>query len=307
MTQQLSISSLGLNLIKNYETFHAQAQHTPPFGYIIGYNHSTNIENQQILSKSEATDILKQDIVAIEQIICTHVKTCLNQYQFDALCSLIFNIGETAFLNSDLLQALNTDKMFDAAHEFDHWCKAVIDGDIHIIDTLVRRRALEKYLFLCTPADQHISPLLDIIQFSEKPALIQNPYKETNIFITTPPEDVQQSSLDLPDSIDTIALRLQALTQNQGYEAHSGISLEVTQKESTVTASLSETSQNLQIRKVTLSLLALLGITLFLTSISFIINSGLEANYYTSLSALCIGATICLSSLYYLVKTYIHH
>ena len=47
-----------------------------------------------------------QDLYSVEQAIIRLVKVKLNQNQFDALCSLIFNIGISTFNTSTLLASL---------------------------------------------------------------------------------------------------------------------------------------------------------------------------------------------------------
>lgn len=51
--------------------------------------------------------VLKSDLQKCANEIKRSVKVPLNQNQFDALCSLIFNIGVGAFRNSTLLKYLN--------------------------------------------------------------------------------------------------------------------------------------------------------------------------------------------------------
>jgi len=52
----------------------------------------------------------------------------LSQGQFDALCSLAFNIGPKKFLESDVVRALNNGRVLDAANGFDVWRKGEING-----------------------------------------------------------------------------------------------------------------------------------------------------------------------------------
>lgn len=68
----------------------------------------------------------------------------LSQNQFDALVSLVYNIGETAFSNSTLLKKLNAKDYQGAADQFPRWNK----GGGQVLKGLVRRRADERDLFL---------------------------------------------------------------------------------------------------------------------------------------------------------------
>jgi lysozyme len=68
----------------------------------------------------------------------------LTQNQYDALCSLIYNIGREAFKNSTLLKLLNVGKSpKDIGPQFDRWNK----GGGRVLAGLVKRRAVERDLF----------------------------------------------------------------------------------------------------------------------------------------------------------------
>ena len=66
------------------------------------------------------------------------------QNQFDALCSLVYNIGIVNFRTSTLLRKLNKKKYKRAAKEFPKWRRA--NGKV--LRGLVKRRKAEKELFL---------------------------------------------------------------------------------------------------------------------------------------------------------------
>jgi lysozyme len=72
----------------------------------------------------------------------------LTQNQFDALVSLVFNIGVRAFRGSPTLRRLNEGRPLEAAMAMELWRKADLEGERIVIDALVRRRAAEKALFL---------------------------------------------------------------------------------------------------------------------------------------------------------------
>ena len=73
----------------------------------------------------------------------------LSQSQFDALVSLVFNIGGGAFRKSTLLQKLNAGDYAGASNEFMRWIKA--KG--RVLGGLVTRRAAERALFLSEVQD----------------------------------------------------------------------------------------------------------------------------------------------------------
>ena len=107
----------------------------------------------------------------IEQLIEETVLAPLNQNEFDALVSLVFNIGGDAFRGSDVLAFLNSGEKLSAGEAFTAWRKAKLNDRLIIVDALVRRRAAEKALFLRHPGGMPIAPSVHIRpQLDEKAA-----------------------------------------------------------------------------------------------------------------------------------------
>lgn len=148
MGQQLTISPIGLKLIKSYEGFRSSDRLLVSGQRVVGYGHRVNGHEAMTLTKTAAERLLKEDLSLFESMINENVHAPLSQSQFDALCSLAFNIGPKAFLSSEVLHALNNGRPLDAASAFDVWRKSNIDGRTYIVDALVRRRTAEKALFL---------------------------------------------------------------------------------------------------------------------------------------------------------------
>ncbi|ECD2012167.1 lysozyme, partial [Salmonella enterica subsp. enterica serovar Give] len=67
----------------------------------------------------------------------------LNQNQYDALCSLIFNIGASAFTGSSVRRYLNAGNYTAAADAFLKWSRAGSNPTI-----LAPRRGRERAMFL---------------------------------------------------------------------------------------------------------------------------------------------------------------
>lgn len=100
-------------------------------------------EDQPITLEQEL-EYLRQDIYNTEEIIKHFVIVDLNQNQFDALVSFVFNVGDGHFIKSELLAALNKGLYNLAAQyfvEYDH-AGAVVSTP------LLRRREYEQTLFL---------------------------------------------------------------------------------------------------------------------------------------------------------------
>jgi lysozyme len=71
------------------------------------------------------------------------VKRPLNQNQWDALVSFVYNVGAGNFISSTMLKLLNQGDYKGAAGEFPKWVHT--NGQIN--PGLVRRRAAERALF----------------------------------------------------------------------------------------------------------------------------------------------------------------
>jgi lysozyme len=144
---QMKISEQGLALIRRFEGFSAQAYRCPAGVMTIGYGHTISAGEHfpaAGLSVDEAEILLKKDVEATEQAICRLVDAALNQQQFDALVSFVFNIGIGAFRRSTLLRWLNKGEKLAAAAQFERW---VFAGNKKL-PGLVTRRNAERELFL---------------------------------------------------------------------------------------------------------------------------------------------------------------
>lgn len=83
---------------------------TTEIEYAIGYGHQIQPFEKELMSgidKSKANELLDRDLKAVCNAIYGFVNTKLNQNQFDALVSFIYNVGENALKNSSLLSTIN--------------------------------------------------------------------------------------------------------------------------------------------------------------------------------------------------------
>lgn len=103
----------------------------------------------QAITREESRRLFRKDTAWAIKAVNRLVTRPLNQNQFDALVSLVFNIGEVGFSNSTVLRRTNLGDFAAAAKAFALWNKAkglVLKG-------LVRRRKAEAELFLRSDAD----------------------------------------------------------------------------------------------------------------------------------------------------------
>jgi lysozyme len=91
------------------------------------------------LTDEEVEELLRSDLKWCSEAVESSVRVPLEQHQFDALYSLCFNIGGTAFKNSTVVRRLNAGDMKGAADAILMWNKPAV---------LEKRRKRERELFL---------------------------------------------------------------------------------------------------------------------------------------------------------------
>lgn len=154
MVANMRTSIAGLDLIKTYEGFRADPLSLGEARWLIGFGHVHVGEKPGRLSRGEAEILLKEyDLVAAEDSLQQRILTPLNQNEFDALVSFAFSLGLEAFETSDVASLLNSGDRIAAAHAFEQWNQSLLANKVQIVESLVRRRAAEKALFLTTPGE----------------------------------------------------------------------------------------------------------------------------------------------------------
>lgn len=143
----MHISRRGLELLKQHEGLRLKAYPDPASGgdpWTIGYGHTHGVKQGDEITAEQAEDFLLEDLGWVEDCLARVVRVPLAQAQFDALASLIFNIGAPGFERSTLLRKLNAGDYAGAAEEFGRWNMAA--GAVNA--GLTRRRGDERALFL---------------------------------------------------------------------------------------------------------------------------------------------------------------
>ena len=136
-------SQKGLDLIKSFEGLRLTAYDDGVGVQTIGYGHTKGVKPGMTITADQAVQFLREDLHSAERDIDRLVTVHLCQHQFDALASLVFNIGGTAFRDSTLLRKLNAGDYAGAAVQLDRW----VHGGGKIMPGLVKRRAAERALF----------------------------------------------------------------------------------------------------------------------------------------------------------------
>jgi lysozyme len=94
-----------LNLIKGFEGIRLKAYQCSAGIWTIGYGHTSGVKQGDICTIAEAEKYFADDL-KIVWLQITQLGLNINQNQLDALCSFIFNVGITAFKNSNLFKKI---------------------------------------------------------------------------------------------------------------------------------------------------------------------------------------------------------
>lgn len=148
----MRISSHGIALIQNYEGLRTTA-YKPlknESGWTIGYgHHGPDVKSGMVCTEQWAYEQLKRDLRQVEHQLISALNADeieVTQCQFDALCSLLFNLsgGIRRLVKFKLWAKLKAGDVRGAANEFLDINKA---GGVEVKGLILRRRA-EARLFL---------------------------------------------------------------------------------------------------------------------------------------------------------------
>ncbi len=140
----MKIGPQGIALIQCYEDCRLAA-YLPTADDVptIGFGHTRNVALGDTCTKEQADAWFLEDIAWVETCVNKAVTASVNQNEYDALCSLCFNIGCGAFGKSTLVKKLNAADYDGAAEQFRVWNKQ----NHKELAGLTRRRAAEEALF----------------------------------------------------------------------------------------------------------------------------------------------------------------
>ena len=149
---RMQCSKKGIDLIKSFEGFSLTAYHgkCDKAGlYTIGWGHARGVRPGDKITLEQAKKLLRDDIRDAENVVNLDYvsgrdKPLVNQNEFDALVSFVFNVKREAYLDSTLRRKLKAGDKMGAAGEFKRW----IYSDHKIAPGLIPRRDAERRLFL---------------------------------------------------------------------------------------------------------------------------------------------------------------
>lgn len=172
-------SDAGIAAIKAHEGLRLEAYKDPGSAtglpITIGHGSTRRMDGSpwilgDRITEAEAEALLRRDLEASERAVAELVTVPLNQAQFDALVSFVFNVGAGAFKSSTMLRLLNAGDYQGAAAQFGRW----VYNDGQVLAGLERRRAAERALF-AQGAEQPPAPIVEsvpiIVNTPKEPAM----------------------------------------------------------------------------------------------------------------------------------------
>ena len=155
----METSQRGIDLIKRYEGVILHSYLCPKGVLTIGMGHTgSDVTEGMIITEKEAENLLKKDLKKFEGKLNYAIENdniTLNQNQFDACISFIFNLGFSAFIFSTLYKKLKQGDYEGASNEFTKWVYITktdkLTGERFKIKLkgLETRRKSEQELFNC--------------------------------------------------------------------------------------------------------------------------------------------------------------
>jgi lysozyme len=139
----MDISKEGLSLIKKFEGCELDAYEDAVGIPTIAYGRTKNVTMGDSCSIEQAEDWLAEEMPEYEGYINSNVEVDLEQYQFDALCSWVYNLGPNNLKSSTMLKVLNEGKYSEVPAQIKRWNRA--GGNV--LEGLTRRREAEALLF----------------------------------------------------------------------------------------------------------------------------------------------------------------
>ena len=148
----MKTSQAGIDFIKSHEGLRLTTYLDQAGLPTIGYGHLIKPTESNLLNTTitveQAEALLKNDLIPAETVVNSQIFVPLTQQKYDALVSLVFNIGQGAFTTSTLKGRINNsyDKA-DIAEAWKRWNKVTINGVLTESTGLTKRRQDEINLY----------------------------------------------------------------------------------------------------------------------------------------------------------------
>lgn len=163
INDDLNIDSAGLDFITKWEGCVLKVYKDVAGLKTIGVGHLITPEEDAkypmgtTITREQAMALLQTDVQKCVLAIQQNVTVKLNQNQFNALCSFLFNVGTGWITKGSVLAAVNERRWNDVPSALAQFSKAKINGVKQVVPGLAARRKAEANLFL---ADSSVVPLI---------------------------------------------------------------------------------------------------------------------------------------------------
>ena len=148
----MKTSEEGVALIRHFEGCRLEAYLCPAGVWTIGYGHTLDVREGDVIDQEAAEALLIEDLEEFEGYVTSLVEIELKQHQFDALVAWTFNLGPTNLKESTMLNRINYGPLSDVPFQLQRWNRA--GGQV--LDGLVKRRAAEAALWEGKDWRQHV-------------------------------------------------------------------------------------------------------------------------------------------------------
>jgi|SRR5579859_2760875 len=141
----MQLGAKGRALIQSFEGFRDKAYKDQRGIWTCGFGHTgPDVVEGTTCTPYQASFWFDQDTAKAVHAVIATTDVPVNQNQFDALVSFVYNVGVNSEAHSTLLKLLNSGKYSLAADQFGFWNH--VNGIVNA--GLTRRRAAERALFL---------------------------------------------------------------------------------------------------------------------------------------------------------------
>jgi lysozyme len=123
---EMTLSSPGFDCLHMREGLRLEAYLDSTGVLTIGLGHTSaagppEVVQGMVITENQAEFIFRSDSETFRDEVIKYVKVNLEQHEFDACCSFLYNVGSTNFLGSTFLERLNSGDKPGAAEAMLWW------------------------------------------------------------------------------------------------------------------------------------------------------------------------------------------
>lgn len=151
----MKTSEAGKEFIKSFESCRLAAYDDGVGIWTIGYGHVKGVQRGDECTQAQADAWFEQDdLMPAEECVNSLITASLSQQQYDAVVSLVFNIGCGNLSTSTIRKMLNARDYNGAAGQFIRWNKA--GNPLRELAGLTKRRNAERKMFETGVYENHV-------------------------------------------------------------------------------------------------------------------------------------------------------